>query len=126
MNPNFPWLVDGWRRPFAYFAAYNGKPVKVPVTNPQVPPSPTGYDGKNDLFNLQGGKPTVKDLTFAMGTPKAFINGTRYEVESGCQFVSAGKDGKFGTSGDWNAVSAPDGQDDRANFSTNNLGAGPK
>ena len=121
-NPNYPWLADGWRRPYAYFAAYNGKSVKVPTANPQVPPTPTAYDGWNRFFAT----PNVPDVTFAMGTPKAYINGLQYEVQSGFQLISAGKDGKFGTSGDWNKVSAPDGQDDRVNFSDVNLGAGPK
>ena len=122
VNPNYPWLVDGWRRPFAYFAAFNGKPAKIPPTpTPMVPVPPTAYDGKNDLFTIAA----VQNIQKPMNTPKAYINGTRYELESGFQIVSAGKDGIFGTSGNWNSVTTPDGNDDRANFSTANLGAGP-
>ena len=111
-NPNFPWLVDGWKRPFAYFVPFNGKPVKVGSGQ---------YDGLNNQFVA----PFVPGVQTTMGVPRAYFNGTRYENESGFQILSAGKDGVFGTSGDWNNVSQP-GQDDRANFSTSNLGAGPK
>lgn len=114
----YAWLVDGWKRPFAYYAAFNGKPPRADFQ----------YGGYNDgtLF-----PPVTASPLQYMGTPKPYKVGSGFANESGCQIISAGKDGFFGlppvgstTAADWNNVDA-NGQDDRANFSTTNLGAGP-
>jgi prepilin-type N-terminal cleavage/methylation domain-containing protein len=106
----FSRLADGWGNPFAYFAAYNGQ------TN--------AYYG-NGGFNGDGsGSTTSPEAIFFAGV-QPYVTNLQYEGAGGYQLISAGPDGKFGISGNWLNVD-PNGQDDRANFSTYNLGAGPK
>ena len=85
--------IDGYGNPLAYFVAYNKKPGL--------------YGGHNPY-------PT---------TPKPYKSGSGYVNANGFQIISAGKDGKFGATGDWAAADA-NAKDDLANFSTNFLGAG--
>jgi prepilin-type N-terminal cleavage/methylation domain-containing protein len=98
----FARIIDGWRTPLAYFTAYNAKPA---VVN-----SGGAYGGNNPL---------------ATGLVGPYFTGTGYANPSGFQLISAGENKRFGAGGNWANVS-PDGADDRANFSPNNLGAGPQ
>jgi|GEM_PF-1723732 len=97
----FARIIDGWRTPIAYFTAYNAKAQPVPSTT---------YGGWNPL---------------AMGLNGPYFTGTGYANPSGFQLISAGENKRFGAGGNWANVSL-DGADDRANFSPNNLGAGPQ
>jgi len=99
---NFPRMIDAFGTPFAYYCAYNGQANK--------------YFGYNADPNnaAQAGYPA---------TLKPYARNGQYENDSGYQIISAGKDKKFGLSGNWDAVDA-DGRDDQANFSPRLLGGG--
>jgi prepilin-type N-terminal cleavage/methylation domain-containing protein len=99
-NRKLAWLVDGWGNPFVYFSAFNGNDSTLPQAR---------YGGFN---------------SFASGVSPYYV-GTGYVIPKGFQLISAGPDGAFGPGGNWASVPQT-GQDDRANFSTNNLGAGPQ
>jgi prepilin-type N-terminal cleavage/methylation domain-containing protein len=111
---NFARLVDGWGNPFAYFAAYNGQ-------------NNTYYG--NGGYNWDGTLTTPLAIFYAGGPTgtgvKPYQTNAQFEGAGGYQLISAGADGLFGTSGNWLSVDK-NGQDDRANFSISNLGAGPK
>jgi prepilin-type N-terminal cleavage/methylation domain-containing protein len=96
----FARIIDGWRTPIAYFTAYNAKPAVV---------NSGAYGGVNTAPGLVG----------------PYFTGTGYANPSGFQLISAGENKRFGAGGNWANVSL-DGADDRANFSPNNLGAGPQ
>lgn len=100
----FARIIDGWNTPIAYFTAYNAKPTTV--TNPL---SNSQYFGVNTAPGLVG----------------PYFSGSGYANPSGFQLISAGEDRRFGPGGDWTYVTG-DGSDDRANFSPNNLAAGPQ
>lgn len=102
---NFAWLVDGWKRPFAYFVAFNGKVAKAGQYG--------GWHGSPHPAN------GVLPYTSGTGSAAGYVN------PQGFQIISAGKDGAFGPGGNWGGGGGP-GADDRGSFSTNNLGAGPQ
>ncbi len=91
-------FADGFGTPFAYFTAVDGKPNR-------------NYGGYN--------------LPAIYGAVQPYGSGGQFENPSGFQLISAGKDGLFGSTGNWRAVD-PAGQDDQANFSTALLGRGPQ
>lgn len=101
-------LVDGWGVPFAYFVAYNGKPTTVPT--PPAPLSNSAYFGWN---------------TFAAGLNGPYYTGTSYMNPNGFQLISAGPDKQFSAGGNW-ATYQLGSSDDRANFTTDAIGAGPQ
>jgi hypothetical protein len=95
--PNgFPWLIDAYGSPFAYFTSFNGK---------------SGiYGGANGpaQFYLSGGKP---------------VNATGWQLISAGEdkvFVTPGVTAPV----NWSSVDAGS-RDNLANFSTKILGAGP-
>ena len=97
----FARLIDAYGNPFAYFAPLNG------VRN-------QNYGGCN-TFILTGNPIPVAYSQNGLGQV--------FENADGFQLISAGKDGLFGSTGNWANV-GPHGQDDQANFSPNTLGAG--
>jgi hypothetical protein len=96
----FARIVDGWGTPIAYFTAYNAKQAAL---------GSGAYGGANTAPGLVG----------------PYFTGTGYAQPAGFQLISAGENKRFGAGGNWGNVN-PDGADDRANFSPNNLGAGPQ
>jgi prepilin-type N-terminal cleavage/methylation domain-containing protein len=146
---NFARIIDGWGTPFAYFAARDGRPSAYALgdgtlrdTNGNVIGTSNG--GFNDSVEMRvflapalrtspAWNPTGSPPTFGSFRPYK-LNG-EYVQPSGFQLVSAGPDGLFGATidpnkgfavfNDWSGV-AKEGQDDRASFSTFDVGAGPK
>lgn len=102
----FARVIDGYGNPFAYFTAYNGQANKF-----------YGGWGNDQLVNTKLQQP--------MGNVLPYRRNGQFENPSGFQLISAGKDGLFGTSGDWNNVKGA-GEDDQANFTDALLGAGPR
>lgn len=103
----FARLVDGWGVPFAYFVAYNGKPAAV--TNPL---SNSAYFGWNPapIWN---------------GLNGPYFTNTSYVNPNGFQLISAGPDKRFSPGGNWSTYQLGS-SDDRANFATDAIGAGPQ
>jgi hypothetical protein len=95
-------LIDAYGTPLAYFAAYDGQANKY-------------YGGCNTRAEFNG----VQPYSSVTGSQR------QYQNASGFQLISAGKNKTFGTSGDWNNVGQI-GEDDLANFSSSQLGAGPQ
>lgn len=110
----FPRLVDGWGIPFAYFVSYNGRQGLYGGWNPAPgynAPVPPAY--------------TSNVLVAPYTTKAGYVN------PMGFQIISAGADKTFGpggAGGNWENIGAAGkfAQDDRANFSNSNLGAGPQ
>jgi prepilin-type N-terminal cleavage/methylation domain-containing protein len=120
----FPRLVDGWGTPFAYFAAYNGQTNAYNPLNltPGSVPYIGGYNPNGIGFTSQY---APSGYTYYPTGLQPYLLNNQYLNPSGYQLISAGVDRMFGLSGNWGAVDAH-GQDDKASFSTANLGAGPQ
>jgi len=111
-NQQFPWIIDPYGLPFAYFPAYDGKTnmYYAPTTNKvtfTTPPAAQFYT-----------------LTFTNGTTSTVIpyqNNGAFINPQGFQIISSGKDMYFGSSGTL-PPSAAVGYDDQANFSKVTLG----
>lgn len=103
----FARVIDGYGNPFAYFTSYNGQANKF-----------YGGYGNSLLVNTKFAPQTL-------GNVLPYQRNGQFENASGFQIISAGKDGFFGASGDWNNVKGY-GEDDQANFAPGLLGAGPK
>jgi hypothetical protein len=111
LAPNgFPWMIDGFNNPFAYFTSYDGKPARSGF--------PYGGFGNGNLQSTKPGGP--------MGNVIPYSRSNQFENPSGFQLISAGKDGVFGTTGDWTSVTGTPGEDDQASFTDRLLGAGPR
>ena len=95
----FARIIDGWGTPIAYFTAYNAKQTAL---------NSGAYGGANSA-----------------GPAGPFFTSTGYANPAGFQLISAGENKQFGAGGNWASVNQQ-GADDRANFSPNNLGAGPQ
>jgi prepilin-type N-terminal cleavage/methylation domain-containing protein len=110
----FPRMIDGYGNPFAYFTSYDGKPPRAGF--------PYGGWGNGNFTSTKPGGPMGNVIPYSrtVGTV------TQFENPSGFQLISAGKDGVFGTTGDWTSVTGTPGEDDQANFTDRLLGAGPR
>ncbi len=101
-GPNgYPWLVDAYGNPYAYFATVDGK-----LNN---------YGTQSFSFNgAEGPSGPVSPYYTSAG---------KFVSENGFQIISAGLDEKFGVGG--NTIPAlGTGADDQANFSKSVLGGG--
>jgi prepilin-type N-terminal cleavage/methylation domain-containing protein len=106
-SSGFARIVDGFGNPLAYFTSYDGKTNKF-----------YGGYGNDQLVN-------TKFAPQKLGNVVAYSRNKQFENPSGFQIISAGKDGLFGDTGDWNSIPKY-GEDDQASFTDRLLGAGPR
>jgi len=94
----FPWIIDPYGSPYAYFASIDGKQNNY---GPQTFVSPVG--------NVR---------PYKSATTNRFVN------EKGFQIISAGRDKKFGPGATVTPDGTNGGADDQAHFQRTLLGAG--
>lgn len=134
---SFARLLDPYGTPYAYFAAYEGQPNKYFGANESsrradgttIDTADTTrmllfIDPADDLTPAKWIQPYASKYTsrFAVTNVAAGVAGNVYENESGYQLISAGKDKKFGITGNSKGVDK-NGQDDLTNINEKQMGA---
>ena len=101
-DPTYPFgrLTDAFGQPFAYFST------------PTAGIKSRFYGGYN------------APLFAAQGPVSAYSHNGQFENAESFQLISSGRDKRFGAGGNWPPVANKEGEDDRSNFSSNDLGGG--
>lgn len=99
------------------------------VLDPYGVPYVIFLSGPKATYTVAGSTTTAQTFTFNTVTVSPYNRGgspVKLENPKTLQIISAGPNKKFGTGGTWSGPIAGDGEDDKSNFSTAVIGAGPQ